>query len=435
MNELVKSQRRSYLPHFLLVGGRAQRHGKVWLRQFLEIGCALRQIEDANEPEPGPAPDLVLFDLAHPSDAIEALRARWPKAAFVVLGTAEERAEAERALAGGARMWLRPDESAARAADALERLLLLGHAAALPKREVRSSRSVGPGELLARPAASPPDLVQAQEPVSEPEPAPPREPSAAIVVVHEVAADGGPLARPALGVDGEAPWEDGRELVLVGVGDTLAETLVLGAEGARGRLWGLFSVAASEHLADGRVRVRCRPVRGARDWLTHEALRPTFDARSMRYRELAGGARARAWAALGVLREVELDRVLVCPRCQALPTFRRGCRRCGSACLEDQRLIHHFPCAHVAPVEDFRLGERLVCPKCAARPLIVNADFEYLEGPSTCGACGAREGRTELVGHCFGCEQRFLARVAASVVLRGFDVDRLVPLDRCTAAG
>ncbi|MEQ1892601.1 MAG: hypothetical protein ABL998_08680 [Planctomycetota bacterium] len=208
-----------------------------------------------------------------------------------------------------------------------------------------------------------------------------------------------------------------------------ADTLLIGVHTTSGIAYGCYEVRARFPLGDWRYAVECELARAERDLLASHALLPTLDTRTMRYRPPAIGERARAWVELGVLQEHELDRVLVCPRCQALPTFRNACKRCGGAHLSEARMIHHFPCAHVAPLSDYQLDGILLCPKCAARPLIVNSDFEYLEGPVRCADCGAADGQTDLVGHCFDCELRFVARMATPLVLKGFDVARLAALD------
>ena len=61
--------------------------------------------------------------------------------------------------------------------------------------------------------------------------------------------------------------------------------------------------------------------------------------------------------------------------------------RSGSVKVTNERLIHHFACAHVAPVSDFEKGGELVCPKCRMRRMIVASDFEYANGPYRCADC------------------------------------------------
>ena len=108
----------------------------------------------------------------------------------------------------------------------------------------------------------------------------------------------------------------------------------------------------------------------------------------------------------GVLTPVLWDRVQVCPRCQGLPRFCRGCSSCGSGHVANDRLIHHFACAHVAPVADFEKGGDLVCPKCRTRHMIVGSDYEYAVGPFHCGDCHWTAAELQQVAQCLRCEPR-----------------------------
>lgn len=459
MSRTAGKKRDASLPRFLAVEARASGRFEGWLEPFLALGCGLEQSRSGAGLTLDPPPDLVLYDLACGLEGLSELHARFPAASVMVVGPRSQRALAERALAAGAHEWLcaveqLDDESAY---DAIERLLLLGPRAALPRSRRAKAASTTAGSLLASPTVAPlepreppvpappiPEQVAcaqptrapiwpAPEPVAAEAAAPPPRAAAragSVTRVFEVAPDGGPAQRPAPRIEHQGLADTHLELVLACAEPLSAELLLVGVELAGALRWAGFEVEHSTDLGQGRHAVRCRQARGARDFFAPQALLPTFDARAMRYLKPGLGPRARAWVELGVLREVELDRVLVCPRCQALPTFRLGCRRCGSGEIDGARLIHHFPCAHVGPVRDYQLDGALVCPKCAARPLIVNSDFEYLDGPLACAQCGACDGQGELVGHCFACAQRFLSRVAATLVLKGFDVDRLVPLDR-----
>ncbi len=134
------------------------------------------------------------------------------------------------------------------------------------------------------------------------------------------------------------------------------------------------------------------------------------------------------WTARGVLRPYMIDRVKTCPRCQALPTFRDGCARCGSARTASSQLIHHFACAHVAHVGEFEREGALVCPKCRARDLVVGADFEHLAGPHRCFDCDWSDTEPALIGECLLCGLRFPANDAYEREVIQFHVERLDPL-------
>jgi len=481
VKKLAESNKRdASLPRFLVVDPSGHDCFEEWLTPFLDLGCEVESARSAAEVPLEAAPDLVLYVLDAGLEGLAALQKSLPGVNFMVVGPKRQRALAEQALAGGAHEWLcaELEEEAEGAFDAIERMLLFGPRAALPKRRARAGAGAS-GELLARREAAPevesrrsappparaaevppprpaPEVTRAAEPAPaaalpepepasaarapEPEPALPAEDgpiepaplltrTLSIQRLYEVEPDGGPARRPVPVVEHQSGSGERLDLVLACVQPFTADTLIVGVHTPSGLHYGCYEVHARFPLGDWRYAVECELARPERDLLATSALLPTLDTRTMRYRPPAIGERARAWVELGVLQERELDRVLVCPRCQALPTFRHACKRCGCAALSEARMIHHFPCAHVGPISDYQLDGILICPKCAARPLIVNSDFEYLEGPVRCGECGAQDGQTELIGHCFDCELRFVARVATPLVLKGYDAARLAALD------
>jgi len=158
-------------------------------------------------------------------------------------------------------------------------------------------------------------------------------------------------------------------------------------------------------------------------------LEPMFDAPTLGFRmELSDDAIGR-WVHLGVLEAATADRVSVCPNCRALPTFRRGCPSCGSVGIVNDRLIHHFACAHVARIADFEYRDELICPKCRRRAIVVGTDFEYLTGPYRCIDCRWSGNDMEHIGQCLRCGLRFPGHQALEIELQGYRANRLDPLD------
>jgi hypothetical protein len=470
MNPALLASDRS-LPRFLIVSPRRARGLEAGLARFLALGCPLAQARTAYDLDPATRADLVLFDLVSGSDELRELRTRLGEAIVMVFGPAARRKAAEEALALGAHEWLWTSEGGDldedKAFDRIERLLLLGPRPALPRKRPKRRRTVVTLLQAEAPVAPVPEAAVPEVAPSKPAPEPPvahtpsRSPAAdalgtpvvadaafpqpvavaslgtcasesslraRLTRVIEVSTEGGPARRPAPRVLSERFQGTVLVLELECAEPFQAESVVASVEEEGHARWVHLTVRTARALEGHLWSVELVRARGVSDLLRERALLPTLDPATMRYRRPELGERAREWAELGVLREVELDRVLVCPRCQALATFRLACRRCASARIEPQRLIHHFPCAHVGFIKDYQLDGKLVCPKCAAQPLIVNSDFEYLEGPALCADCGSHESEGELVGHCFGCALRFLTRVAATLTLKGFDVDRLDPL-------
>ena len=182
----------------------------------------------------------------------------------------------------------------------------------------------------------------------------------------------------------------------------------------------------------GSVTAKCEPkvtttvsnVPGADGYIM-----PVFDPQTLKFGSGLPATVLRAWESDGSLRQVLLDRIQVCPQCRSLPTFRFGCSVCGSGCVTNDRMIHHFACAHVGPAADFDEDGELVCPKCRVRRLVVGADFEHLMGPYRCLDCDWSAAELEHVAHCLGCGYRFPANEAVIEDLVGFHAQPLGSLD------
>jgi hypothetical protein len=156
-----------------------------------------------------------------------------------------------------------------------------------------------------------------------------------------------------------------------------------------------------------------------------ENLVPRFHPESMTFATAFPEDVLCKWAEAGILRPVLADRVQVCPLCQGLPTFRRGCPNCGAVRITNDQFIHHFTCAHVGLVEAFTAPGELICPKCRTSRLVVGADYEYLTGLHRCLDCHWTGAELEHVGQCLRCEFRFPEDQACEVELRGYHADRL----------
>lgn len=162
--------------------------------------------------------------------------------------------------------------------------------------------------------------------------------------------------------------------------------------------------------------------------LKAENIVPRFDPGKLQFRTGLATDVLQAWEECGVLAQDVHDRILVCPQCQALPTWRHGCPTCGSADTAADQLIHHYACAFIGPTGSFEVDQGLRCPKCLTRDLVVGADFEFLEGPQRCGNCGWTDSRLGLIANCLACGLRFPGHQALEETLNGYNVNRLDPL-------
>jgi DNA-binding response OmpR family regulator len=152
---------------------------------------------------------------------------------------------------------------------------------------------------------------------------------------------------------------------------------------------------------------------------------PKFDPKIQRFTYDASESQIARWKDDPSVTKTVLDKILVCPCCEGVPTFRSGCGCCGSAMTEPDVLIHHYACAHIASEAEFRKGDDLVCPKCRQTNLTASSDFETVAGGQACADCGERFSQSELIGHCLSCQHRFPAHEAVTQVLIAYHVHRV----------
>jgi DNA-binding response OmpR family regulator len=152
---------------------------------------------------------------------------------------------------------------------------------------------------------------------------------------------------------------------------------------------------------------------------------PKFDPQLQRFTYDASDSQIARWKDDPSVTTIVLDKILVCPCCAGVPTFRSGCGCCGSAMTEPDVLIHHYACAHIASEAEFRKNDDLVCPKCRRTNLIAGSDFETVTGGHSCADCGEHSSQSELIGHCLSCQHRFPAHEAVTQVLTAYHVHRV----------
>lgn len=152
---------------------------------------------------------------------------------------------------------------------------------------------------------------------------------------------------------------------------------------------------------------------------------PKFDPHLQRFIYDASEEQIAAWQKDEFVTKISLDRILVCPCCNGLPTFRMGCGCCGSAISDPDFLIHHYACAYVGAEAEFRNGNQLICPKCRQQNLVPGSDFETVSGGDLCADCHNRISQPALIGHCLYCQHRFPADEAGTMQLTEFHMHRI----------
>lgn len=99
-----------------------------------------------------------------------------------------------------------------------------------------------------------------------------------------------------------------------------------------------------------------------------------------------------------------VDRSHHCGHCgSAFLNFRESCPQCHSANLQVEDLIHHFRCAHVAPMEDFQQGGGLRCPKCERELRQIGVDYDKPSSVYICSDCRHTTQDPETSTLCYQC--------------------------------
>jgi hypothetical protein len=204
--------------------------------------------------------------------------------------------------------------------------------------------------------------------------------------------------------------------------------LVIGLETDDGSM--CFASARIRHsrMTESGLVFGAQFVEAHQDWLRPANLTLRLDPTTYQFKATLRSEHLHLWAMAGVLRPRLVDWVQLCPKCEGLPTFRYGCPGCGSAHIATSQLMHHFACAHVAPVVEFDQSDSIVCPKCRAKNLVVGTDFEYLTGVYRCLDCGWSDSDLMQIAQCLNCQFRFPAAEAIERELIEFYVNRLDPL-------
>jgi DNA-binding response OmpR family regulator len=209
--------------------------------------------------------------------------------------------------------------------------------------------------------------------------------------------------------------------------DLPSELLLAGVEGDDGVLY--FATVQVQHWAPtaGRLHVGAQFVPPERELLRDENLIPSLQGHLHRFATGLPTETLIRWAEMGILRPILVDRVYVCPKCGSMPTFRKGCRSCGSIHVASQPLILHADCAYLGTVTEFNRDGRVVCPKCGMLEVPERGGFARHNGPCRCLDCHWSDSEAEVVGQCLNCRWHFPLTNANEQDLIGYQANRLDP--------
>ncbi|MCB0686286.1 MAG: hypothetical protein KDC53_07170 [Saprospiraceae bacterium] len=86
--------------------------------------------------------------------------------------------------------------------------------------------------------------------------------------------------------------------------------------------------------------------------------------------------------------------------------YREVCPHCHSAHLKSEDVVHHFRCAHVGPLSDFRVNGghgTLECPKCQHELKHIGVDYDKPATMHYCLDCNASFQNYAMKAECCGC--------------------------------
>ncbi|MGR8921054.1 MAG: TackOD1 domain-containing metal-binding protein [Gammaproteobacteria bacterium] len=89
----------------------------------------------------------------------------------------------------------------------------------------------------------------------------------------------------------------------------------------------------------------------------------------------------------------------------AFLNFVETCPLCDAAHLDLDELVHHFKCAHTAPMADFRVDGRLVCPKCDLELRHIGVDYDKPSIIYRCRECQHDFQDPAVTTVCYACER------------------------------
>ena len=106
-------------------------------------------------------------------------------------------------------------------------------------------------------------------------------------------------------------------------------------------------------------------------------------------------------------RELLIDKIHLCQDCHgSFLNYREICPKCRSVDLISEDIIHHFKCAHVAPLSHFAKQRQLICPKCDSILRHIGIDYDKPSVLYTCNSCSHSFQDPNMEAYCLDCHKR-----------------------------
>jgi len=95
-----------------------------------------------------------------------------------------------------------------------------------------------------------------------------------------------------------------------------------------------------------------------------------------------------------------------CTHCGcAFLNFYENCPDCDSHDLSTDELIHHFRCAYVGELKEFRREDKLICPKCDKMLKQIGVDYDKASVIYHCNQCGNIFQEPGIMTSCYNCHR------------------------------
>lgn len=128
-------------------------------------------------------------------------------------------------------------------------------------------------------------------------------------------------------------------------------------------------------------------------------------------------------AKLNLLSPRFVTRVHQCIHCaSSFLNFKETCPQCSAEDLQVDELVHHFRCAHTAPLSDYRQEGKLVCPKCEQTLKHIGVDYDKPSISYSCNSCRHSFSDPQILTSCFNCNRTTAPELLNHAAVNAFSV-------------
>ena len=121
------------------------------------------------------------------------------------------------------------------------------------------------------------------------------------------------------------------------------------------------------------------------------------------------------------------QRIYTCTSCDSgILNYREVCPKCQSSDSKEEDLVHHFPCAYVGPIKDFKnkLDDDLNCPKCNKHLKHIGVDYDKPSILYTCNSCSHKYQDFNVKAKCLVCLQDNDVESLASKSIKSYETTK-----------